>query len=93
MIKFINKLGVFCEYVYKSTSSQSSSLLRCDNVVEFVEVEVLVGFGVVYDVRVVHQLSQLIIVQSFSQLLCDSLEIVEPNDSRSFVVPKFKNFG
>ena len=43
--------------------------------------------------RIVHHLSQLVVVQGFSQLPCDPLETVEVHHSLALVVPELEDLG
>ena len=63
-----------------------------DDVVEFVEVEIFVGFGVVDDVSIVHHFDYFIIIQCFSKFFGDSLKTVEINHTLSFIIPELKDF-
>lgn len=70
---------------------QISSSLLGNNVVEFFEAEIVVGFGVIYDVGVVHHLCKLFIVQGLPEFSGDSFEAFEISIAVVFVVPDLEN--
>lgn len=70
---------------------QISSSLLGNNVVEFFEAEIVVGFGVIYDVGVVHHLCELFIVQGLPEFSGDSFEAFEISIAVVFVVPDLEN--
>ena len=70
---------------------QISSFLLDDNVVEFFEAEIVVGFSVIHDVGVVHHLCELVIVQGLAEFSGDSFEAFEISIAVVFVVPDLEN--
>ena len=53
-------VNIYKDYVYRSWSFFGH------NVIKFFEAEVVVGLGVIQDIRIVHHLGKFIIVESFT---------------------------
>lgn len=69
-----------------------SSLLGDDGI-KLLKAEVIVSFGLIHDVSIVHEFSELIIVEGFAQFSGDSLEAIEISVAVSFFIPNLENTG
>lgn len=101
---FLNKYYIRINYILefffqfltfnnKQFQINRSTTLFSDDVVEFLEIEVVMSLGSVHNVCIVHHFCKFVIIHCLSEFSSNSFEAIKVSEPISLLIPDLENFS